>query len=161
MHFACKNQERQNVRLATQLLSETIENALKQYASPDNRALYQKTSEFIKIVNDWFDVMNSYVPVNMKNKQKSDLMKNSRHYDLKTGRVKTTPTIFQKCAMLSVKATKGLFSDLQSKNISYILTHRLNQDFCRDKVKFLGLVIAFPGLLLCNNPRNVADQHWQ
>lgn len=42
---------------------------------------------------------------------------------------KTTMQIFQKGIIMSIKSLINLFEDLRSKlNITYILTHRLNQD---------------------------------
>ena len=70
-------------------------------------------------MNDWFDVMNSYVPENVKNPKKSAfgksintqiaildqfflIMSEMRHFIVKTGNIKRVPGIFQRCAMLSI-----------------------------------------------------------
>lgn len=60
LHFECKGNERMNVSLATQLLSHTTATCLKRYFRGDEQA--ESIANFIELVNQWFDVMNSYTP---------------------------------------------------------------------------------------------------
>lgn len=51
--------ERQNVKLAAQLLSNSVSASLKFACSRESMpANTLATADFVKIVNDWFDVMN-------------------------------------------------------------------------------------------------------
>lgn len=65
IHFECKGPQRQRVILAAQLLSRTVSKGLLRYApemEPESkRQARLKLSEFIETVNDWFDVMNSFI----------------------------------------------------------------------------------------------------
>lgn len=56
-HLECKSIERQNVAMANQLLSHSTACALRQYYADNVEA--QNLANFISIVNDWFDIMNS------------------------------------------------------------------------------------------------------
>lgn len=68
-HLSCKGVERQNVRLAEQLLSFKTATALKQYFPEDPVAL--STAEFIMKVSKWYDVMNTYVCYSAKQTKKA------------------------------------------------------------------------------------------
>jgi hypothetical protein len=55
-HLHCTNTERQNVARASELLSHTVAEALRKYIdTPDAHRL----ADFIELVNNWFDLMNS------------------------------------------------------------------------------------------------------
>lgn len=57
-HLEVEKTERQNVKLASQLLSHSVAQALLRYFPEDPIA--KKLSEFIELVNNLFDIMNSY-----------------------------------------------------------------------------------------------------
>ena len=71
-HIECVGQGRQNVRLAAQLISSTTAKAVLHFMpSSNDEASCRKLSEYLSLTNNWFDVMNSYVPENSTNKYKS------------------------------------------------------------------------------------------
>jgi hypothetical protein len=61
LHIACKRAQKQNVRLASQLLSNTTATALKRYGW-SNKQQADDLGDFIHMVNSWFDIINSYTP---------------------------------------------------------------------------------------------------
>lgn len=139
-HLNCEKTQRQNVRLASELLSHTTATALKHYNISLGRKLAIDTGNFIELVNSWFDVMNSYranVPFfpikcgyglhlesqNFILDKMYDTVKNM----LCTG--KTSLQTFQKGILMSINSLKGLQKDLAERySLPYILTHRVNQD---------------------------------
>ncbi len=60
-HIDCEKFQRQNVLLATQLMSNTTACALRRYNICDEPLRFL-AADFIKLTNDWFDVMNSRCP---------------------------------------------------------------------------------------------------
>lgn len=46
------------VKLATQLISHTTSTALNHYQPITNTKLNNDTAEFIKLINNWFDIVN-------------------------------------------------------------------------------------------------------
>ena len=61
-HVTCEKTQRQNVRLAAEVFSNTTATALKRYLPGSNKILARDVGEFIELVNNWFDIMNSYTP---------------------------------------------------------------------------------------------------
>lgn len=59
-HLKCQKAERQNVALAAQLMSHTIATALIHYKPGLDQSLAQSTGEFVELISNWFDIMNSY-----------------------------------------------------------------------------------------------------
>lgn len=57
-HLIVEKTERQNVRLASELFSRTVSHSLLRNFATDSAA--KKLAHFIELVNDWFDIMNSY-----------------------------------------------------------------------------------------------------
>lgn len=57
-HLTVQGAERQNVRMASQLFSHTVAETLKRYFPDD--ACAHKLANFVELVNNWFDIMNSY-----------------------------------------------------------------------------------------------------
>ncbi|KAG5866852.1 hypothetical protein JTB14_020672 [Gonioctena quinquepunctata] len=62
-NLTCENTARQNVRRAAELLSHTTATALIHY-EVENKIEARALSEFIEAVNTWFDIFNSYIPIN-------------------------------------------------------------------------------------------------
>lgn len=58
-HLDCINTQHQNVFLAAQLMSHSIGTALKHYLPGTDTNMAMNTSDFILLINKWFDVMNS------------------------------------------------------------------------------------------------------
>jgi hypothetical protein len=61
LHIACKRAQKQNVRLASQLLSNTAATALKRYGW-SNKQQADDLGDFIHMINSWFDIINPYTP---------------------------------------------------------------------------------------------------
>lgn len=128
--------------LATQLLSHNVASALKYYKCKGKyEEEYLHLANFVELINNWFDVMNSYIPnasipwksgygrTNLKELQDEALQK---CYDVvSTMKCCGKPTMlkFQKGLLISIKSLQNLFQDLKEVyDISYLLTHKLNQD---------------------------------
>lgn len=58
MHLEVRGAERQNVRMASELFSRTVAESLRRHYPGDQ--IVQKLASFIELVNNWFDIMNSY-----------------------------------------------------------------------------------------------------
>lgn len=63
-HLSCEGPQRQKVNLATQLLSHTTATALIHYKPIEDIRLIEDTSNFIELVNNWFDLINVSHPNN-------------------------------------------------------------------------------------------------
>ena len=141
IHLNCKSSERQRVCYATQLLSNSTSEALKNIFPNDKEA--QDLSEFIKVVDSWFDVMNSSLIKDKKylkcafglhlNEQKKALLKaidvftylNQIKCPRKTDKLKP----YQYGLIVSSKSLLGLYDYLSTNyNFKYIITSRLNSD---------------------------------
>ena len=141
IHLNCKSSERQRVCYATQLLSNSTSEALKNIFPNDKEA--QDLSEFIKVIDSWFDVMNSSLIKDKKdlkcafglhlNEQKKALLKaidvfthlNQIKCPRKTDKLKP----YQYGLILSSKSLLGLYDYLSTNyNFKYIITTRLNSD---------------------------------
>lgn len=142
-HVNCERTQRQNVKLAAQLFSNTTATALKQYQPGDNKKLAKDVGEFFQLVNNWFDIMNSFsltTPIPSKKPygtnlhQQNDILQEM--LSVVSGMKcigKNTLQVFQKGMIMSIKSLRGLYAFLEEElNVKYILTHRLNQD-CLEK----------------------------
>lgn len=137
-HINVERTQRQNVRKASQLLSHTTAAALKYNFPNDKTAL--STSEFIELTNQWYDIMNSYVPklygqpferaygLELDNQDK---ILDSMLETIKSMRCsgKKCLQLFQKGCLISINSLKSLYKELkETYKVDFILTHRLNQD---------------------------------
>lgn len=138
-HVKCEKTKRQNVLLAAQLLSHTTATALKHYKPGPDKKLAEVTGAFIELVNDWYDIFNSYtpnhsVPTKMPYGtylEQQNIILNKMETVMTTSLCtgKNSLQAFQKAVIVSIKSLRLLFQDMVEKhNIKYILTHRLNQD---------------------------------
>lgn len=138
-HINCEKSQRQNVRLAAQLLSNTVGQALMRYKPGENKKLAEDVGAFICNVDKWFDIFNSYTKrgkVPNKSAYGTHLEMQERHLNKMIEIVssmrahgKNALQIFQKGMIMSIKSLKSLFEDMKSKfNAQYICTHKLNQD---------------------------------
>lgn len=139
IHLDCEKSQRQNVRLAAQLLSNSVSTGLLRYKPGASKVMAENLGNFIKDVNYWFDIFNSYTPrgsVPTKTAFGLDEINQTSHLGKMINTVsKLRPIgkgfmqIFQKGMLISMHSLLGLFSQLKTNlNISYICTHRLNQD---------------------------------
>lgn len=152
-HLLVSGCERQNVRKAAELLSNTVAKAIS-YVFPGNDDIVN----FFTTVNDGFDVLNSRVPHHPTNKLKSaygtmvekqNLILDKLYELCNTMRVigKTNLLPFQVGCMISVNSLKGLFINLQNEGYSYILSSRCNQDVlesCFSTIRGLGRFYDHP-----------------
>ena len=140
IHLDGQGHQLQNVRTAVQLFSRSIANA---FLEDGKRAL----AYYISVVNDWFDAMDSRMKYHPYNKIKSGLgvhwekQEESLHqmYELvsqmvfgRTGRMtgeRKQMIAFQKGILCSIKSVQSLWEELRQEGFSYLLTHKLNQDF--------------------------------
>lgn len=141
-HLDVRGSQRQKVRPAVQLLSNSVSKAIKYlgqkgFMSPDDS--WEKVSEVVGLFNDWFDLFNSrskFGGCPEKNAFGIDLEK---QYDIlrnvstliekiRVGKHKSLVP-FQKGILLSNRSLSELYQYLHTKyKIEYILTARLNQD---------------------------------
>ena len=133
-HLLVTGTDRQNVRKAAELLSGTVSKAIL-HKYPEERHV----AEFIRIVNDGFDVLNSRIPVNktaplksaygMCIEEQSNALNELAHL-CKSMRVvgKTKMLPFQNAFLISIESVKGLSNDLKKEGFSYMMTSRVNQD---------------------------------
>ena len=139
-HLDAHGHQLQNVRTAVQLLSQSVANAFTQGGRRD-------LAYFSSVVNSWFDCMDSRVKYHRYNKIKSGLGVHfekqeeslNRMYELVSQMViGPTPKMngerkqmvaFQKGILCSINSVRSLFDELRKEGFSYLLTHKLNQDF--------------------------------
>jgi hypothetical protein len=144
LHLNCERAQRQNLRLAAELFSNTTSTSLLQYLPGENKNLGTDVGNFFQLVNNWFHIFNAYTPSGTVPTKKSyglDLsnqnsilneMKNTIGSMLCIG--KRTLQIFQKGILISINSLLNLYKDMvDSLNVTYIYTHRLNQD-CLEKI---------------------------
>lgn len=148
--------QRQRVRYAVQLLSKSCADSLRYLGERGllETNIWRETAEFISLVNEWFDIMNScgmYGDVKSRNAFGIDKDRQTgilhRMIDVMlTMRVKHQDSRlyqFQKGVLSSCRSLLGLFDMLKHMfNISYIETQRLNQDYLEN---FLGCIRQMSG----------------
>lgn len=137
-HVSVKGYKRQKVTFAVQLLSNTVSKALRFLGERGEikSAGWLLTAKFIKLVNDWFDVMNSCLRFDPSGKRNafhkteaqmevlSDMVMRIRSL-----RVNKRFLPFQKGILISSKSLVSLYDALHTRfGLTYILTRRLNQD---------------------------------
>ena len=138
-HLNVKGADRQRVKTAAQLLSQTTSKALlylgnnKIFEKSNN---WESTSKFICIIDQWFDLMNSSSFTTDK-AMRSAFRSTKIHSDVLENIVKLFDSIkisgkvfpFIKGVLYSSRSLVNLFSDLKHDyGVQYILTNRLNQD---------------------------------
>lgn len=135
-------QQRQRVKHAAHLLSESCSNSITYLGE---RGLlktknWRETAELIKVVDEWFDTMNSHGKCTKKQSRLAfginldaqitilnnmiDLM-----ISMKVNSRRGGFFAFQKGVILSSESLKGLYSMIKDLfGVDYVLTRRLNQD---------------------------------
>ena len=157
-HFNCVGSQRQNVRLAAQVLSHSVAKAMT-YNKPEDEELKAK-SDVIKLFNDWFDVCNSSGRFN-QNLLKNPLgtmhieeqmhvlnkMEKFLHEFKVNGNHKNQYWV--KGILANIHSTRALHRDLVTNGpFSYIITRRLNQDFLENffsRLRAIGGDNCHPG----------------
>lgn len=156
-HLEVAQASRQKVKFATQLFSNSVSSCIKWcVANGKCKSLNAlQCAEFIKTVNDWFDIFNSRVSSSSSiftkkaygleyEKQKEVL--NNVTQTIKNLRVINRKNLlpFQKAIINDNVALDLLFQYLKTLyNTSYIITNRLNQDILEN---FFGIIRSKGGL---------------
>ena len=148
-HLDVKGSQRQKVRPAAQLLSNTVSKAI-QWCGDNNLIKdtnYAETSNFIKLANDWFDIFNTnlkFCPSGSNaygiNLDHQDLIINTMTETMShvRGIGKKTLLPFQKGIIISNKSLQGLYQYITHIfKVDYILTRRLNQDVLENFFSFI------------------------
>lgn len=154
-HIEVHGTKRMNVCLAAQLLSETTAKSLQYLGGrgllkSDN---WEETSKFIMLVDSWFDLFNSRSPYGKKASRDAYGQHLTEQNALLENMIKTAKTMrvnekqhlfqFQKGLITSCQSLSKLYEMLTAKyHVSYIMTHRLNQD-CLEH--FFGCVRQMDG----------------
>ena len=144
-HIDIKMFKKMSVRLATQVLSESVGVAIAAYVHfKQMDAVALPTSSFVKKMNTLFDILNSQSP-SEKHKWKKPLTKQSREKmefldettewisswkfkNKKTGKMKETLP-FKEGLQMSLRAIRSLCCDLlHNDKFNFVLTSRFNQD---------------------------------
>ncbi|KAJ6639791.1 Transposable element P transposase [Pseudolycoriella hygida] len=140
-HLIVQGPERQNVRLASQLFSHSVAQSLRRHFP--NKEVVQKLADFIGLVNNWFDIMNSYSlnGIGYKKPYGLDLDEQNRVLDNMYSTIKSMKCfnkkkelqnslqIFQKGILMSITSIKDLQKAMTKIfGFGYLLTHRCNQD---------------------------------
>lgn len=140
-HIDVHGVKRMNVRLAAQLLSETTAKSLKYFGEKNllKCKTWQETSEFISLVDLWFDMFNSKKPTDIKQSRNAfginfveqTAILNKMKETARTMRVGARNSLlpFQKGLITSCTSLSELYKYLKEQyNLTYIMTARLNQD---------------------------------
>ena len=133
-HLHCSGPLRQNVRLASQLLSHTVAVAMKNLTP-------EKTdqSNFVSLINDWFDILNSRQKFSKTKLNcafgvhfEEQLFVLNKMIKVSTNmRCNNRKTLvpFQRGIIISCKSLLNLFEELREKRgVKFLLTSHLNQD---------------------------------
>lgn len=124
-HVIISGSERQNVRKAAELLSETVSKAILHHFPEQSHV-----GEFVKTINDGFDVLNSRCGMNEKNMIKSGYGIDLQVQDEALEKLlnlclqmrvmgKTALLPFQKGFHISIESLRGLFNDLKKTGIYF------------------------------------------
>ena len=143
MHLNVSGHQRQRVKFATQLLSNTCSSSISYLGEKGllvNR-YWKETAEFINMVDQWFDIMNSSHKFGDKRSRNAFGVNLCEQVNvlhriaevISTMRVKHAQRkglyMFQKGVVLSSHSLIGLHNMLRkSFGVEYILTRKLNQD---------------------------------
>ncbi|KAL4111850.1 hypothetical protein QTP88_015729 [Uroleucon formosanum] len=143
-HLNAIGSQRQNGKLATQVLSNSMAKAIS-YLGQKNLLQFtnwKEASTVIKLFNNWFDLSNTQLPkdkftlsyaldIDDQNKILSEM--NTFIESLRVhskGKQTTSLKPFQKGILIINTSLKLMFEDLKERypDIKYILTRRINQD---------------------------------
>ena len=135
IHLECKGNDRQRVKYAVQLFSDTVSKALTFKFGKS----YSEQAEVISTIDAWFDVMDSRTKFHWKNNkcalgvhENEQINVLNKMLDLVNkmyfGKDSLKKKPFQTGIIVSIKATLDLYEELKTEGFSFLLTSRLNQD---------------------------------
>lgn len=142
-HLDVQGNERQKVKPAAQLLSNTVAKAIEYCGSNGGISNFnwEECQKFIKLINDWFDLFNSKTKFGTCsgcnafgtniNSQISLLNEVTSQISVMIVGGKKAKSLlpFQKGILLNNKSLIQIYNYLKSKyDIQYIMTYHLNQD---------------------------------
>lgn len=143
LHLDVTGPQRQNVKLATQIFSNTNAAAIEWCGLRgfmNDCLMWRETACFLSLFNKWFDVFNSMSKFGNHEglhaygidlKKQNDILNKVTNMmkNMRVGKRKSLLP-FQKGILLSNASLMHLYEDITSKNanIKYIMTNRLNQD---------------------------------
>ena len=135
-HLQIKGQERQRVRPAARLFSNTTAKQIR-FLDPNN----EEKAAFVQLANDSFDVLNSRFKhagtwqksaygTSLKEQEQILLEMEQAISKMTVGNRKAGSFVpFQKGYLISCKSVRLLFNDLKEKyGLEYLMTSHLNQD---------------------------------
>ena len=132
-----KGEAKHKTKIAAQLLSNSVSNCImflgekNELESPN----WLETAQFIKLVNDWFDVMNSFFC--HVEKSKNAFRSNEYQASILSAMIDTmyhtsvnqVHPAFAKGAIISSKSVPNLFFDLKIKHsCAFVYTRKMNLD---------------------------------
>lgn len=139
-HLNVLSLEKQKVKLATQLFSNTTASSIRRcYSLGYDVENACETSDLFKLLNDWFDVFNSKLstanciqstePYGKQLEFQRDILEKMTKLMCSEILGKSQKLSFQKGIIVNNASLDGLFTYLKDKyNMEYLLTSRLNQD---------------------------------
>lgn len=154
-HLDAKGTQRQNVKLAAQIFSNTNAVAMKwcgENGFLDNTQ-WKQTSETVQLFNDWFDICNSSVKYAKSSlshaygvsiEEQNKILNNMNEFmmEMRVGRRKSLLQ-FQKGILLCNRSLQEMFAYLKEQyspdifDIQYVLTRRLNQDILENFFSYI------------------------
>lgn len=140
-HIVVHGFKRMKVRPAVQLLSGSTARALRFYGERGllSKEEWRPLSDFIELVDDWFDLFNSKVPYNKRASRNAYGTNLNEQNQLLEKMIKTVSSMrvcgktqlfpFQKGIIQSCQALGNLYEMVKKTwNVSYLLTYRITQD---------------------------------
>ncbi|CAI6355295.1 unnamed protein product [Macrosiphum euphorbiae] len=138
-HLKCEVPLQQNIKLAKQLLSYSTATALQHYSPIEDFELLNNTAEFIKQINNWFDLASVSHANNNSSPFKSpygtflyqqDRLLNEMYNTIIFMRCigKNSLQIFQKGFLMHINGTKQILQILKENGLNYLLTSKINKD---------------------------------
>lgn len=173
-HLDIKGTQRQNVKLATQVFSNTNAIALEWCGEKgfiEDCLEWSETAKFITLFNDWFDLFNSSSKFGSHSgmheyginaeKQNELLAKVSLLVkDMRVGK-RSNLLPFQKGILISNESLKNLYNDMKMMfentqyPVTYIMTTRLNQNVVENLFAYIRAMKA------CNDRPTALDLRYR
>ena len=163
-HLDVKGPERQRVSLAALVFSNSSAEAIRfcglnGYLDEESEKCedYEDCADFLKLINDWFDILNSKRKYGFKRECNSyglDLEYQNSILNLVTDTMKSMKMgkhrsllLFQKGIILTNTSLQQLFPYLEQKyghnfDMSYIMTARHNQDILENFFSYIRAMVA-------------------
>jgi len=159
-HLDIKGAQRQNVKMAAQVFSNTNALAIRWCGEKNllTSPQWKQTADILKLFNDWFDIFNSNFKfghctsshaygINIDEQNKIIANMNEFILEMRVGR-RSTLLQFQKGILVCNKSLIEMFPYILEKYsseefpIKYLLTRRLNQDVLENLFSYLRMMGA-------------------